>query len=80
MVANAVGWELLQVGILFHIHCLDDFLFSIPPSPESEHVALSYILSVFSNIGVPVALNRTEGPATTVIFLGIVLDIARLEL
>lgn len=29
-VADAIGWALLQSGLLFHIHYLDDFLFFFP--------------------------------------------------
>ena len=79
-VADAIGWALLQAGVLFHIHYLDDFLFFFHPAPHQAHPALPYILSTFRNLGVPVAAHKVEGPATTVTFLGIVVDTARFEL
>ena len=35
-VADAVGWALLESGIPYHIHYLDDFLFFIPTAQEGE--------------------------------------------
>ena len=46
-VADAIGWALMQAGILFHIHYLDDFLFFISPSSGHELSALPHILNIF---------------------------------
>ena len=78
-VADAVGWALLESGIPYHIHYLDDFLFFIPTAQEGE-VNLPRILNVFSSLGVPVATHKIEGPATQVTFLGVIVDTARFEL
>ena len=79
-VADAIGWALFQAGVRLHLHYLDDFLFFLPPSYTLPHLVLSYIHGVLESIGVPVAWHKTEGPATTVTFLGVVVDTARLEL
>ena len=78
-VADAIGWALLEAGLHFHIHYLDDFLFFIPPA--TVHVpTLPLILHTLSRLGVPVATHKIEGPATIVTFLGIVVDTSRFEL
>ena len=42
--------------------------------------ALEFILDRLSGLGVLVAMHKAKGPATTVMFLGIVVDTARMEL
>ena len=59
--------------IPFLVHLLDDFLVISPPSspPASGLVTLK---SVFSNLGVPLSAEKTEGPSTSLEFLEITLD------
>ena len=77
-VADAIGFALTQGGIPHFIHYLDDFLFFVQPG-EAGGPVLSHILSLLRFLGVPVATEKIEGPATTVTFLGIVVDSSRLE-
>ena len=37
------------------------------------------MLLTFKNLGVPIAANKTEGPSTTLEFMGIILDNVRME-
>lgn len=37
------------------------------------------MLLAFTNLGVPIAANKTEGPSTTLEFMGIILDTVRME-
>ena len=37
------------------------------------------MLLAFKNLGVPIAPNKTEGPRTTLEFMGIILDTVRME-
>ena len=78
-VADAIGWALLEAGIPFHIHYLDDFLFFLDPTAPHEPV-LPHILSVLGELRVPVATQKLEGPAEVVTFLGVVIDTERCEL
>ena len=72
--ADMMAWALYCAGIEHSIHYLDDFLFfAVPNSPEGTHI-LSVVLQVFESLGVPVAVNKTEGPAGCVTFLGILID------
>ena len=56
------------------IHYIDDFLLlGSPASPECLQ-ALHMTLSTCQELGIPIAEEKTEGPSTTMTFLGIYLD------
>ncbi|KAM9324594.1 uncharacterized protein PAF06_000661 [Gastrophryne carolinensis] len=58
-------------------HYLDDFLCVGPGGTRVCHLLLSTMLNVFGAFGVPVAHDKTEGPATVIKFLGIEIDTVR---
>ena len=73
-VADFIAWVLHNHHIAHQLHYLDDFLFlGAPPTDEAQR-ALDTVLTVFRTLGIPVAVHKTEGPATTLVFLGIILD------
>ena len=73
-VADAVEWIVRQMGGRFVIHYLDDFLvIGAPNSPECGE-ALRCLLEVFKRLGIPVAINKLEGPVTLLEFLGFEMD------
>jgi len=78
--SEAVEWLLLNhCGISFVCHILDDFLVIEPPSPIAPHNlacqhSLSSMLLSFKNLRIPTAPHKTQGPSTTLEFMGIVLD------
>ncbi len=73
-VADALLWILENSDGLEGIHYLDDFLlFGDPNSDQCEH-ALRLALDRCDALGVPVAPRKTEGPSTTLTFLGLELD------
>ena len=86
MLSDAVEWILLnKCYISFVCHILDDFLIIEPtspsPSPPPPHthsqacqVSLSSMLLTFSNLAIPVAINKTLGPENVLEFMGIILD------
>lgn len=51
-----------------------NFLFFLSPTADNRAASLSYILSTFQLLGVPVAMDKIEGPATVLTFLGILVD------
>ena len=61
-------------------HSLDDFLLFGSPFTSEGGAFLCITLEVFASLGVPVAVSKLEGDSTMVIFLGIVIDTAPLEL
>ena len=71
--ADALQWALEQEGTEV-IHYLDDFLIIGPPDGQECEAALKRALERCATLGVPIAIQKTEGPVTTLIFLGIELD------
>ena len=73
-IADAVEWILRKVGVEAVIHYLVDILLvGAPESPECE-LWLAILLEVFRRLGIPVAFEKREGPATCLSFLGLELD------
>lgn len=79
-VADTIAWAMHCAGIHHQIHYLDDFLFIGAPNTDEGSRALSIALRVLQHLGVPVAVHKTEGPATLVVFLGILIDTIAFEL
>ena len=73
-VADAMAWALHSSGIQYLLHYLDDFLFVGPPGSQDAAIAGQVATAVFQDLGVPVAVHKTEGPATQVTFLGFQVD------
>nr|DAA01994.1 TPA_exp: polyprotein [Danio rerio] len=74
MLSEAICWILSNnYGIAHILHLLDDFLIISPPSnPATEHLTITK--TVFDNLGIPLAEEKTSGPGTSLEFLGIKLD------
>ena len=51
----------------------------LTPFQQSRQQSLSSMLLTFTNLGVPIAANKTEGPSTTLEFMGVILDTVRME-
>jgi len=63
-----------EQGFIQSLHYLDDFLLLGPPASPHCQEALQATLKLCRDLGVPVADEKTEGPATTLTFLGIEID------
>ena len=73
--ADALLWIFGTYGIK-GIHYLDDFLlFGAPDTLECSQ-ALTKALAICARLGVPVAEQKTVGPTSVLVFLGIELDIS----
>ena len=72
--ADALAWVLGSKGIKWQLHYLDDFLFCGPPDSSVCAVVLEQALETCADLGVPVAMHKTEGPSTRLTFLGIQID------
>ncbi|KAM3921505.1 uncharacterized protein RB166_010897 [Leptodactylus fuscus] len=77
MFSTFLEWIVRQVESV--LHYLDDFLFVGPPGTWVCSVLLQEMVRVCRLFGVPLAPEKTEGPATVVKFLGIVIDTVRFE-
>lgn len=73
-VADAVEWILRKEGVNFVIHYLDDFLVIGAPGSQECAAALTTLLRVFARLGLPVAVEKLEGPCPCLPFLGFELD------
>ncbi|RXN20392.1 poly [Labeo rohita] len=80
MLSEAICWILLNNYAIPHlIHLLDDFLVISPPDAiPAAHILT--IQKVFSKLGIPIAEEKTMGPATSIEFLGINLDSVKFQL
>ena len=56
------------------LHYLDDFLVIGRPRSVECMANVTLLLSVFEHLGISVAVDKLEGPAPVIIFLGIELD------
>ena len=72
--ADGLMWILHSRGVTSALHYLDDFLLIGPPSTQACQATLCSTLSTCKELGLPVAPEKTEGPVTTLTFLGIEID------
>ncbi len=74
MLSEAICWILSNnYDIPYLVHLLDDFLIISPP----DSIPAAHLLTtqkVFSELGIPLAQDKTAGPSTSIEFLGINLD------
>ena len=73
-VADAAEWIARQQGVTTILHYLDDFLVIGHPGSAECMANVTLLLSVFEQLGIPVAVDKLEGPAPVITFLGIELD------
>lgn len=79
-VADALEWILGQEGIELVFHYLDDFAVVGPPDSPACQEALNTLERVFALLGIPLAMEKRDGPTPIIIFLGIIIDTIRQEL
>ncbi len=77
--ADLTAWVLHCRGIQHQIHYLDDFLFLAPSNSDQGKLTRDTALATL-DLGIPVALHKTEGPTTTLTFLGILINTHTFEL
>ena len=73
-IADALQWIMQNNGVSWVDHYLDDFITLGAPGALECRRNLDRILSVCADLGVPLALDKLEGPAQCLTFLGIELD------
>lgn len=77
--AEALEWILRSRGVTNIVHYLDDYLIGGAPSSGECAEALQVTLRICEELGVPLSPDKVEGPTTSLVFLGIVLDSTRLQ-
>ena len=78
--ADLLSWIIIQRGCTYLIHYLDDFLTMGPPSSPTCQHNLDLLKQTCEDLGVPLAMEKLEGPTTSLTFLGVVLDTAKSEI
>ena len=75
--ADLLAWILTHVvGIAFLLHYLDDF-FLAADSEDNCASAMSAMLSFCRAAGIPIAQDKTAGPSSQIVYLGIEIDAAQ---
>ena len=72
--ADLLCWILTTNYTLVVIHYADDYLLFTKACLVLAQQNLEILLAVFKFLGVPVALDKLVGPATTMVYLGIQID------
>ena len=78
--ADALEWRLRKDGVRNVFHYLDDFVVLGTPGTVECRSALDKLRSRCTDLGIPLAAHKCEGPSTSITFLGIVIDTATGEL
>ena len=79
-ISDTLEWIIKTAGIEHCIHYLDDFLTFGKPESEECTRRLEAIIAICRLLGLPLALEKVEGPVTCITFLGILLDSLRMEM
>ena len=79
-VADALEWVVKGMGATHIFHYVDDFVIVGPPGSPKCASDLELLLQSCADLGVVVAEEKTEGPATYLTVLGIEIDTVAMEL
>lgn len=61
------------------VHYVDDFM-SFMHGEAAAKQALDRLLALFTELGIPVSVEKLEGPLTTMVFLGILFDTVAMQI
>ena len=79
-IADTLEWIGIHEGISILLHYLDDFLtMGREHTLECQH-NLERLIYLCQRLGLPLKWQKLEGPATILVFLGILLDTQRMEM
>ena len=78
--ADMLAWIARQNRVTLSLHYLDDYLTMGPPGSYTCHHNFQIFIHTCSKLGIPLALEKVEGPTTCLTFLGITLDTTRMEI
>ena len=78
--ADALEWCVTQQGVRYVFHYLDDFVVLGPPGTVICANSLEMLERVCTQLGVPLAPEKKDGPASRLVLLGIVIDTEKREL
>ena len=79
ILAELLEWILIDQGITFILHFLDDFLTVGGPGLADCGQNLQLIIDVCNFLGIPLAIEKVDGPIPVLDFLGFTLDTICIE-
>ena len=79
-IADALQWITLKRGVKSVAHNLDDFITWGPPGTTDCQQNHTKLIATCEYTGNPLEVSKCEGPATTIVFLGLELDSIKLEI
>ena len=79
-VVDTLHWHLTRCGVAHLYDYVDDFIVLAPPQSRQCQQYLNRLLGECRVLGMPIASHKTEGPATSLVFLGIEIDTCTGEL
>ena len=74
LIADALEWVVRKAGVRQIAHYLDDFVVIGRPASDECAESLRKMTELCAILGVPLAKEKSEGPSTSITFLGIQLD------
>jgi len=80
ILADFLAWIMENAGVSYHIHYLDDYLTMGPPESIRCQQNFDIFLSLCAELGVPLAVEKLEGPTTLLSFLENILDTKHMEI
>ena len=79
-IADALLWIMHKRGVSWAIHYVDDFLTIGRPHSDECARNMELMHKICLETGLPLELAKTEGPLSSLTFLGIELDSAKMEI
>ena len=79
-IADTLEWIARQEGVSVLLHYLDDFLTMGKENTQECQCNLEKLINLCHCLGVPLKWQKLEGPATSLTFLGILLDTRKMEM
>ena len=73
-VADVLEWVMRQEGVSWLAHNVDDFVTVVAPRTQECQQNVDLMHEVCAKADMPVEPEKDEGPATTIVFLGLELD------
>ena len=78
--ADSLEWIVHHEAVEWIFHYLDDFVVIGPPGTLQCQRALDTLIRVYKQLGVPLAPEKQDGPTTSIVVLGILIDTIKQEL
>lgn len=79
-IADGLQWVAFARGASYLNYFLDDYITVSPPNSPVCLNNLDVLMDSCTQLGLPIALDKHEGPSTCLTFLGIELDSIKLEI